>query len=554
MPSIPPVQSVFHWVVLLYNQASMDEPRFTQRPSFYILSRLALVLGLYGYAIYTDWRAGQLNPLQIMLDMAVLFILLLLWLAFFAQFVLPVQTFRERRRIFSRLISYLAGLRGPAVFVKNGVPVERVGESERSGPGVLWLDSASAAVTHINVAFKNTFGPGVHFTGWGEKIGETVDLHTQVQRIGPNDDDCPFDPQEDQPDDIYSEVQKRRTMVSALSRDGIEVVPNISVVFKIDADTVKGNRAGSHFGYDEEAVRRAVINQAINPNAAPNTLESVVAWNELPAAIAADLWREYLSKFTLQQLFVANIVPPAAISRPPVEPPDPDAAAMHVPVAGYRQGIVAEVLTGMLHDLNRIFGPIADSLESRLKAPPAPPARSWAGMRPPETSRKTALQVINFMIRERMTNPFVPQLDSNGLRLPGWQESREYWALKNRGIRILSVAVSNLRFQSPVEDQLVGSWSSNWLLNARAERERIETARSFAALAGQEKSVIDYALETSAEVTQKKGQAAGLKQVVKALLVRTRLVLIRSDRMHRRASNELQELEEIMQWLESEQT
>jgi hypothetical protein len=114
--------------------------------------------------------------------------------------------------------------------------------------------------------------------------------------------------------------------------------------------------------------------------------------------------------------------------------------------------------------------------------------------------------------------------------------------------------VSNLRFQSLVEDQLVGSWSSNWLLNARAERERIETARSFAALAGQEKSVLDYALETSADVQEKKRQAANLKEVVKGLLVRSRMVLIRSDRMHRRASNELQQLEEIMQWLESEQT
>ncbi|MGE5249828.1 MAG: hypothetical protein ACM3QS_06385 [Bacteroidota bacterium] len=532
----------------------MDEVPFYRRPAFYIVSRLILVAGLYGYALYTEWRAGELSPLQIVFDGVVFIVLLLVWLAFFAQFVLPVRTFRERRRIFSRLIAYLSGLRGPAVFIKNGVPVIRIGESERTGPGVLWLDSASGAVTHVNVAFKNTFGPGVHFTDWGERIGETVDLHIQRQEIGPHAEDCPFDPVDDIPEDVYEEVQKRRTMVSALSRDGIEVVPNIAVVFKIDAVPVKGNQPGSHFGYDEEAVRSAVISQAINPNAQPNTLEYKVAWNELPAAIAADLWREYMSKFTLQQLFVAGLVPPASIPAPRQEPPNPDAEALRSPVSGQRQGFVAEALTGMLHDLNGLFGRLADRLESRVQLPPVPPARTWANLKPPDLSRQTALEVINFMIHERMTSQFVPQLDASGQRLPGWQESREYWALKNRGIRVLSAEVSNLRFQQTVEEQLVASWSSNWLLNARAERERIETARSFAALAGQERAVTDYALEVSSDLLEKKKEGGGLREAVRALLVRSRMVLIRSDRMHRRASNELQELEEVMQWLESEPT
>src|SRR5512143_1657904 len=114
----------------------MDELPFYRRPSFYIISRLILVLGLYGYAIYTQWRAGELSPLEIIFDGVVFIILLLVWLAFFAQFVLPVQTFRERRRMFDRLIAYLSGLRGPAVFVKNGQAVARLGESDRTGPGV----------------------------------------------------------------------------------------------------------------------------------------------------------------------------------------------------------------------------------------------------------------------------------------------------------------------------------------------------------------------------------------------------------------------------------
>jgi hypothetical protein len=162
--------------------------------------------------------------------------------------------------------------------------------------------------------------------------------------------------------------------------------------------------------------------------------------------------------------------------------------------------------------------------------------------------------VINFMIRERMTKPVVAQLDPNGQRVPGWQDSREYRALKNRGIRVLSVNVSNLRFLPAVEERLVSNWTSNWLLNARSERERIETARSFALLSGQEKALTDHALEIATDLLQRKKDGADLKLAVRSLLARSRMILIRSDRMHRRATNELQELEEVMQWLESDPT
>jgi hypothetical protein len=193
-------------------------------------------------------------------------------------------------------------------------------------------------------------------------------------------------------------------------------------------------------------------------------------------------------------------------------------------------------------------------MDREAEPPPSAPARSWQESQQLETGTKTALQVINFMITERLTNRFVPQLDANGQRLPGWKESREYLALKEAGIRVLRLDVGNLRFEPKVEEQLVSNWTSNWLLNARSERERIETARSFAAISGQEKAQIDYAVEISQDLLEKKAQAASLKEAVKALLVRSRTFLIRSDRMHRRASNELQELEEVMQWLESEPT
>jgi hypothetical protein len=68
---------------------------------------------------------------------------------------------------------------------------------------------------------------------------------------------------------------------------------------------------------------------------------------------------------------------------------------------------------------------------------------------------------------------------------------------------VLRLDVGNLRFEPKVEEQLVSHWTANWLLNARSERERIETARSFASLGGQEKAQIDYAAGISEDLLEK---------------------------------------------------
>src|SRR5512140_351186 len=134
----------------------MDDTPFYKRPWFYIAAWLIFLLILYGIQIF---RMGGIrdNLLEIALDLACIFpLLLVLWLAFFAQFVLPVRTFGDRQKIFNRLIIYLTGMHGPAMFIENGVIKEHSGERLKKGPGVLWLDSASAAVTRTPVSLRQT--------------------------------------------------------------------------------------------------------------------------------------------------------------------------------------------------------------------------------------------------------------------------------------------------------------------------------------------------------------------------------------------------------------
>ena len=138
----------------------MDDDPIWKRPWFYIAGWLLILLLVYGWQIL---RMGGIraNLSEIFIDLACVFpLLLVLWMAFFAQFVLPVRTFRDRQKMFDRLITYLFGGHGPALFIENGQIKEHSGERLKKGPGVLWLDSASAAVTRTAGASNCDAGAG----------------------------------------------------------------------------------------------------------------------------------------------------------------------------------------------------------------------------------------------------------------------------------------------------------------------------------------------------------------------------------------------------------
>jgi len=141
-----------------------------------------------------------------------------IWLAFFAQFTLPVTDLRARRAAVGRLFAFLTGRHGMAVHVRAGHLVQRTGEALRRGPGVVLVDLSSAIVLvkrgmsrapvirpllrrltifkrvlarYIKVGAQpkvtpriHVEGPGVVFTGgsgYDEGILGVVDLRPQVR-------------------------------------------------------------------------------------------------------------------------------------------------------------------------------------------------------------------------------------------------------------------------------------------------------------------------------------------------------------------------------------
>jgi hypothetical protein len=371
---------------------------------------------------------------QTLFDIVVIGILgLLIWLTFFAQFLLPLRSLRDRRAASNRLIRYLFRSHGPAIRIENGRMIKRRGEEDRSGPGVILLDTASAAMLRTKTAFKRGIGPGVVFTKDGEFLHqEAVDLHTLVRPLpplGPLGDEDPFalwiKRKEDEKE--FQARQDRRKETSGLTRDGVEVVSNILAVVKTKSLQGQG---GTRFGFNSKSVRLAITREGVVPNGLRNT-----PWYEVPAYLAVDVWREYLGKFTLTELFST---PDLNGNLPPDYPDD-----------GKPQTLIG--------------------------------------------GSETRLEQILRLVSMRLTQAQVPKLDEYGRDCNEMHASREFHILEEMGIQVIDISISGIRFPGTVESQLVHQWLSTWLVRATAERDAIERRRTLAREIGKEKALLDFA-------------------------------------------------------------
>lgn len=372
------------------------------------------------------------------------------WLAFFAQFVLPLRRLEDRVNAFYRLFLYVIGAHGPAIRIENGTIVQRAGEEKRRGPGVILLDTASAAMLRTKTAFRRVVGPGVVFTETGEYLHpESVDLHVRVhppQPLGPYPHEDPFAPQrrsrtDGESDEAYQARQRRRMETSALTRDGIEVVARILTIVKTKSEPGQG---GTEFGFNRRSVQLALTREGVIPQELRN-----VPWYEIPAYLAVDVWREVLSKFSLSDLF----------------------------------------------DTLSALQPREGAAEADGAAPPDDQAAK-AGLLGGETGMETVAR----MVRERLTQSEVAELDSYGRPTGRVQQSREYRLLEDMGVRVLQVSISDIKLPPAVDAQLVHQWLSTWLQRATEERESIERRRGAALVYGEEEARLEFAREVTARL------------------------------------------------------
>lgn len=527
---------------------SMNQIPFRHRPSFRSLLLAVALLGIYIYVILKQGGFWE-NLLGILLDLILLALLYEASIFFYAQFILPTRSLHERRKIASRLKLHAAGGHGPAIFVKNGRLVERTGESEVAGPGLLWIDTASAVVTRTFATFKQVLGPGVHFIEANEKIASIIGLHIQSLSIGPTGSDAPYvELPENASEDTrrqYDEMRARVMAVRATTRDGIEVIPTISVSFKIDAKPAGRGEKGSRFGFNAEAVERAARSEGINPTSITEEKRRV-PWNQLPGLMAAELWREYASKFTLNELFEPGLKP-----LPEVRQPEIPRATASVPQAPLivRHNLVSRWLRSFNNDwekrLDELMPPEEPAPEEEL--PPAQPVSAPKTGQP----RRTALQIINQMLKARMSQAIVVKLDDCGRVTESQQISDEYKKLNERGIAVLSASVSAIYLSPAVESELRSRWKTSWLSNAQEDRKRIERLDLAYTEQGRHKARLDHALVLSEAIN--KDNPPAVAAAVKSLLQGTESEIRSNDRLLSRISTQTESLQDLEKWLEEKE-
>ncbi|MCC7119743.1 MAG: hypothetical protein IT310_14555 [Anaerolineales bacterium] len=231
----------------------------------------------------------------LILDVALVIALRNLLIYFFAQFTLPVQNSKDRKELSTRVRNFEFDEPGPALFVKNGRVIKHKGEEDNHEPGVIVLDTASALVLRTDTEIRDTVGPGIKFTQADEYIAGSVDLRTQHHYIKINETD--------------KHSQRHAQHTQGLTRDGFEISVTLSVKFRIKRPAEnRPSESGvfSRYGYDPRAVQNAILRELVILNS--DGKQTHMEWNRLPTHLVVNLWREYIRKFRLSDLFTTEAV------------------------------------------------------------------------------------------------------------------------------------------------------------------------------------------------------------------------------------------------------
>jgi hypothetical protein len=241
-------------------------------------------------AVFLGAIVGEASPQHLAAGTHLGFALIVLFatIVIGAQFVLPVRTNAERTASIRRLLGFLLGERGPVTFLRNGEVIETHDERSRSGPGVLLIDYASAAVLRTDVKFTRSVGPGLIFTDPGERIEESADLRRQVRSVEG------FIP----PTGEAAQLQSVNSL--ALTKDGIPVSTDISVEFMLDPGADVEPHEGRYarrppYPWKPSAVEKAVYGHVYGE-------AEDLPWTELPLRLTIDLWREIVKEKSLKEL------------------------------------------------------------------------------------------------------------------------------------------------------------------------------------------------------------------------------------------------------------
>ena len=488
--------------VLYINLTRLDTPGITPFEIIKGIGKLFLffIPGMMGSIPVDVWL--------VIFDLLLFLFSLVLGLSLFAQFTLPLGRILQRVQAALYLNLYMVGLHGPAIKIDNGEVPGHYRKGQTRGRGAILLDTASAALLRTKTGLTRSIGPSLTFTRRGEYLADATDLHIRVWPnipLGPRGEfEDPFLEWDERREllEAYEARQVRRYETSALTRDGIEVVPNISAASRLDPDLqsrwgevspyYKESRwdrfyqieTKSKFGYNEESVRLGITGVSIDPNVTDIDPERrYTPWFQLPAYLTVDLWREYLQKFTFEDLF------------------------------------------------------------TRLE----------------RFNEDTALQVIQKKVHERLTQYWVDEINNVGIPTANKLESREFVILQARGVRVVSSSIRNLHFERKVNQQLEDKWTSSWSLRAEDEREYVTRLRNYRVHIGAKDGLRAFSFYAARRLSPQllasplpkslQDEIDQMREAVRQMMLGNRMQCIRDPELFERLAGEDRQLTDIINQL-----
>jgi len=276
----------------------MDAEPFYRKPWFGTLAGVVLLALAYLWAFRSSTLV--LPTINLLVDILLFGLALLGSAAQASQFVLPVRTLDERRKALARLVAFVLGQHGPVTFVENGRLAHIRGE-DRPGPGVVFVDPASAAVLRTATRFTRAIGPGLAFTVPGERLAEAVDVRRQVRSLPGQR------PRSGDPQDAASTL--------ALTRDGVPIAADLGVTFMLDPGHTLPPREGRSPQLPPYEVNLQAAERATYGHAYGDGEREDLPWTELPLRLVVDGWREEVKRLRLDDLLDVHSGDPSPVDR-----------------------------------------------------------------------------------------------------------------------------------------------------------------------------------------------------------------------------------------------
>lgn len=213
-------------------------------------------------------------------------------------FILPFNEPLELFEAIQRIFLFALHLHGPIQFVRDGRTEVIHAGFKGNHPGLIWLDSASAAIISRTTSYHRIAGPGICFTQKGEYISNTISLSPQKKWAGPLEDEEPFSPQGNKESgEVYQNRLTRADMTTAFTLDGKKIIASFLLEFKLDGAAGEG---GCPYGFNPIAVKKATLSQA--KEARDGITGFAEEWSDLPGILVADYWKEFIGHFRCEDI------------------------------------------------------------------------------------------------------------------------------------------------------------------------------------------------------------------------------------------------------------